>query len=210
MGAVAGSPARRRTGRGLVRRRCAVCAPTRVQGYRQPGSQARAARAAGRLPNELYVSRAGRDRLRALGGGEVIVDLHIEVRESEAPASNVIGALPGSDPALAGEWVAIGCHLDHLGVQLGLVHPGADDDRVGHGRRARPRRGVRPAGATAEAQPAVPGLLRRGTRTDRLEALRHQAVRAARGDRRATAVGHDRSRRGQRARPPRRTATRCT
>jgi hypothetical protein len=110
----------------------ARCARLRgFEGTDSPGSQAPAARAAGRLPNELYVSRAGRDRLRALGSGEVVVDLRIEVSETEAPASNVLGVLRGSDPALADEYVAIGCHLDHLGVQLGLVHPGADDDGSG-------------------------------------------------------------------------------
>jgi hypothetical protein len=34
-----------------------------------------------------------------------------------APARNVIGIIPGSDPTLRGEYVAIGAHNDHLGVR---------------------------------------------------------------------------------------------
>ena len=36
---------------------------------------------------------------------------------SPAPARNVIGIIPGSDPALRGEYVAIGAHNDHLGIR---------------------------------------------------------------------------------------------
>jgi hypothetical protein len=42
------------------------------------------------------------------------------------PARNVIGILPGSDPALAGEYVAIGAHNDHIGLER---HP-LDHDSV--------------------------------------------------------------------------------
>ena len=35
--------------------------------------------------------------------------------ESAAPARNVVGILPGSDPALRGQYVAIGAHNDHVG-----------------------------------------------------------------------------------------------
>ena len=34
-----------------------------------------------------------------------------------APARNVVAVLPGSDPRLKGEYVAIGAHNDHLGFQ---------------------------------------------------------------------------------------------
>ncbi len=37
---------------------------------------------------------------------------------SQAPARNVIGIIPGSDPALRGEYVAIGAHNDHLGFRF--------------------------------------------------------------------------------------------
>jgi hypothetical protein len=37
---------------------------------------------------------------------------------SQAPARNVIGIIPGSDPSLRGEYVAIGAHNDHLGLRF--------------------------------------------------------------------------------------------
>ncbi len=45
--------------------------------------------------------------------------------------SNVVAMIPGTDPALKAEVVGIGAHLDHLGVQNGVVFPGADDDGSG-------------------------------------------------------------------------------
>lgn len=41
--------------------------------------------------------------------------------ESPAPAYNVVAMLPGSDPALKGQFVAIGAHNDHDGVRSGAV-----------------------------------------------------------------------------------------
>ena len=40
----------------------------------------------------------------------------VAVDESEAVSDNVVGLLPGADPALATEYVALTAHLDHLGV----------------------------------------------------------------------------------------------
>lgn len=45
--------------------------------------------------------------------------------------ANVIGFLPGSDPAVASEIVLLGAHHDHLGVIDGAVHPGANDNASG-------------------------------------------------------------------------------
>jgi predicted metalloprotease with PDZ domain len=55
------------------------------------------------------------------------------------PLKNVIGILPGSDPARAEESLVIGAHYDHLGhgayggrsADRGQVHPGADDNASG-------------------------------------------------------------------------------
>ena len=52
---------------------------------------------------------------------------------------NVIGILPGSDPARVGESLVIGAHYDHLGhgayggrkADRGQIHPGADDNASG-------------------------------------------------------------------------------
>jgi Zn-dependent M28 family amino/carboxypeptidase len=53
---------------------------------------------------------------------------------------NVVGILPGSDPARAGEAVVIGAHYDHVGMgghlsagpdRTGEIHTGADDNASG-------------------------------------------------------------------------------
>ncbi|MGH7668540.1 MAG: M28 family metallopeptidase [Gemmatimonadaceae bacterium] len=47
--------------------------------------------------------------------------------EKPAPARNVVAILPGSDPALRGEYVAIGAHNDHIGIRQG---PPVDHDSL--------------------------------------------------------------------------------
>lgn len=47
-------------------------------------------------------------------GGPLTVDLRI--LEEPRPTYNVVAVIPGSDPALRGQYVAIGAHLDHEGV----------------------------------------------------------------------------------------------
>lgn len=42
----------------------------------------------------------------------------IGFNRSPAPARNVIGIIPGTDPALRGEYIAIGAHNDHLGIRV--------------------------------------------------------------------------------------------
>jgi hypothetical protein len=44
---------------------------------------------------------------------------------------NVVGVIPGADPALRDEVVMIGAHLDHLGRSGDVVFPGADDNASG-------------------------------------------------------------------------------
>jgi aminopeptidase YwaD len=57
--------------------------------------------------------------------------LRVEKILEEVKAANVIGVLPGTDPALAGEAVVVGAHYDHLGRADGVVYPGADDNASG-------------------------------------------------------------------------------
>ena len=57
--------------------------------------------------------------------------LRVEKVVDEVRAANVIGILPGTDPALASEAVVIGAHYDHLGRTDGVVYPGADDNASG-------------------------------------------------------------------------------
>lgn len=61
--------------------------------------------------------------------GEATLSAKIETQEVQVP--NVVGILEGSDPALRHEHIGIGSHLDHLGVQNGVIYYGADDDGSG-------------------------------------------------------------------------------
>ena len=55
----------------------------------------------------------------------------VALGKQERRAENVVGVLPGTDPALASEAVVVGAHWDHLGVVDGAIHPGADDNASG-------------------------------------------------------------------------------
>jgi membrane-associated protease RseP (regulator of RpoE activity) len=57
--------------------------------------------------------------------------LRVEKIVDEVRAANVIGIVPGGDPALAAEAVVVGAHYDHIGRTDGVVHPGADDNASG-------------------------------------------------------------------------------
>jgi hypothetical protein len=61
----------------------------------------------------------------------VRVRLRVDLATEERRAANVIGVLPGSDPAPGGEAVVIGAHYDHLGREGGDVYAGADDNASG-------------------------------------------------------------------------------
>ena len=57
--------------------------------------------------------------------------IRVDIVSDEVRGMNVVGILPGADPALADEAVVIGAHYDHLGRVDGAVHPGADDNASG-------------------------------------------------------------------------------
>ncbi len=66
--------------------------------------------------------------------------LTVNVERIHRKVSNVVAELPGSDPSLAGQYIVVGAHYDHLGLggheslaprQRGQVHHGADDNASG-------------------------------------------------------------------------------
>jgi hypothetical protein len=57
--------------------------------------------------------------------------VRVALERTDISGVNVIGILPGRDPALADETVVVGAHYDHLGRERGVVHPGADDNASG-------------------------------------------------------------------------------
>ena len=82
---------------------------------------------------------------------------HVETTHADIAADNVVGELPGSDPALAAQAVVLSAHLDHLGTGKpdhgdGIFH-GAMDNAAGvatlleiaqalHAAKAKPRRSL--------------------------------------------------------------------
>src|SRR5262249_25242122 len=57
--------------------------------------------------------------------------VRVDLGSDEIRGANVIGVLPGTDPALADEAVVIGAHYAHLGRVDGVIYPGADDNASG-------------------------------------------------------------------------------
>ena len=62
---------------------------------------------------------------------ESMIKLELRYREEPTAVPNVLAWQPGSDPDLRNEYVVIGAHLDHLGIQNGSMFPGADDNGSG-------------------------------------------------------------------------------
>jgi len=71
---------------------------------------------------------------------DVQVKVQADVRQRRAVLRNVVGFLPGSDPALRDQFLVIGAHYDHLGLgeqdslapdKAGQIHHGADDNASG-------------------------------------------------------------------------------
>jgi Peptidase family M28 len=88
------------------------------------------------------------DSLKAGAVGKPISG-RVSLREERAPGRNVVAILPGSDPALKGEYVAIGAHNDHIGFN----HRPADHDSVrAYMMVARPQGADSPSGVTLTAE----------------------------------------------------------
>jgi Peptidase family M28/PDZ domain len=108
----------------------------------------------------ITISRQVADYILGLAG-TTLADCETKARDSAAPrlidkatlqfktdvvkvngrTSNVVGLLPGSDPALSSEYIVVGAHYDHLGLggpesraadpNKSEVHHGADDNASG-------------------------------------------------------------------------------
>lgn len=75
--------------------------------------------------------------------------VRVDLTSDEVRGANVVGILPGTDPALADEIVVIGAHYDHLGRVAGVVYPGADDNASGTAVAVGLARAFAAAGGTA-------------------------------------------------------------
>ena len=75
------------------------------------------------------ITRGAANALRA--AGPATARMVVDLVAADLRAANVIGVLPGIDPALAGETIVLGAHWDHLGTSAGAVYHGADDNASG-------------------------------------------------------------------------------
>jgi Zn-dependent M28 family amino/carboxypeptidase len=103
-----------------------------VGGVRYEGARA-LFRAAGLDLDSLRTRAAGGDPISLPG---VHVTIAQPVRRVDVSAPNVVAVLPGSDPALRGEYVVISAHFDHVGTGRADAHGdsifnGADDNASG-------------------------------------------------------------------------------
>ena len=80
-------------------------------------------------------------------GGTAAIDVRYDIAAAPFAARNVVGIVPGSDPTLKGEYVAIGAHNDHIG----LTPRALDHDSIRIWNRV-----VRPEGADDAQKQATP------------------------------------------------------
>jgi hypothetical protein len=60
------------------------------------------------------------------------VSAHLGFAPSDTlPAWNLLGIVPGNDPALRDEYIVVGAHYDHLGMNDSGIYNGADDNGSG-------------------------------------------------------------------------------
>jgi hypothetical protein len=76
----------------------------------------------------------------------------VVLHEERAPGRNVVAILPGSDPALKGQYVAIGAHNDHIGFN---TQPVDHDSLKAFMMVARPQGADSPTGVTPTAEQAA-------------------------------------------------------
>ena len=82
--------------------------------------------------NFEHVQKALKQGSQSFNTGKVMEVFTRMEYKPNAKAANVIGIIPGGDPVLGQEWVILGGHLDHNGVNAaGDVFYGADDNASG-------------------------------------------------------------------------------
>jgi Peptidase family M28/PDZ domain len=83
------------------------------------------------LTRAALARRVAESRAPASLATGVEVGLRVDLEAVDVRTANVIGVVPGHDPARASEAVVVGAHYDHLGRSGGAVYPGADDNASG-------------------------------------------------------------------------------
>ena len=99
-----------------------------------------------------------------------------KVEKSEVESANVIGKLPGSDPALKNEYVVLSAHIDHLGIGEPIngdkIYNGAMDNGSGSALLLDVARSLKAGSRGAQALDSLRLCVRRRERPARLEIFR--------------------------------------
>ena len=154
----------------------------------------------------------GRRRTQARENPRLELELTLARRVLErGDPPNLVAALDGSDPELAGEYVAISAHLDHIGMRAGpgdSIYNGADDNASGVAGLLELAEafagGESDVPARASALASVRGAVGRGEGPLGQRLLHPPSDRPARPDRGGSEHGPDRAqlvRLGHRGRP---------
>jgi Zn-dependent M28 family amino/carboxypeptidase len=125
----------------------------RIGGYLSPAAAAALFDGAPMSAQQLFARAGTKERPKGFAlPRKITAERTSKVTIADTP--NVIGLLPGADPALAGEYVVLSAHLDHEGMDPGLPGPdriynGAMDNAAGvatmlEAARAFARSGKRP------------------------------------------------------------------
>jgi len=86
---------------------------------------------AGQDYNPLEIPSRGLAGYRTFEFKNTRLSLGIRATAEDFESVNVVGLVPGNDPALAHQVVTVGAHLDHLAPAGGKIRNGADDNASG-------------------------------------------------------------------------------
>jgi Zn-dependent M28 family amino/carboxypeptidase len=89
---------------------------------------------AGQNYNPLGIPKQGLSGYKTFEFEDVRLSLGLRADAVDFESVNVIGLVPGTDPALAGEFVTVGAHLDHINPAGSQIRNGADDNASGNAR----------------------------------------------------------------------------
>ena len=117
-----------------------------------------------------------------------------KVEKTEVESANVIGKLPGNDPALKNEYVVLSAHIDHLGIGEPIngdkIYNGAMDNGSGSALLLDVARSLKADPACAQALDSLRLCVRRRKRPARLEIFRRAFHGSRKIDRRRYQYGH--------------------
>ncbi len=86
---------------------------------------------AGQEYNPLAIPARGLEGYKTFEFKDTRFSLGIRADVEDFASVNVVGLVPGTDPALAHQVITVGAHLDHVAPTGGKVRNGADDDASG-------------------------------------------------------------------------------